>query len=174
LVQSAMNWRQRVEAHAHVALPVGIAGIGGGELARAWRRRSSAPLGRAAPWRPGPPLPPTGFGTTASVATYNAEEYNWSGFSCPYCNASSFVSCAGGHLVCDGTAELRNGHRFHQCFCGQAGSIRGTMKTLESRRLSAEAESSAPNTPVAESQRQSSGPADIALPPPTPAKPAKR
>jgi hypothetical protein len=35
---------------------------------------------------------------TVSGATHNADEYNWTGFSCPYCNASSFVSCSGGHL----------------------------------------------------------------------------
>ena len=70
------------------------------------------------------------------TATHDPNEYNWSGFSCPYCSASGFVACTSGHLACDGTAELRNGRRFHQCFCGQAGFISGTMKAIESKRLS--------------------------------------
>jgi hypothetical protein len=85
--------------------------------------------------------------TTAPIATHNIDEYNWSGFSCPYCSASGFVSCAGGHLACDGTAKLRDGRRFHQCFCGHAGFITGTIKTLESKRLSVEAEVASPNPP---------------------------
>jgi hypothetical protein len=40
------------------------------------------------------PKEPTA-GMTAPVATYNIGEYNWSGFSCPYCSASSFVACPG-------------------------------------------------------------------------------
>jgi hypothetical protein len=83
------------------------------------------------------PLPSTSLlkdepaDAASPVATHNADEYNWAGFSCPYCSASSFVSCAGGHLACDGTAKLRDGRRFHQCFCGQAGFITGAIKTLE-------------------------------------------
>jgi hypothetical protein len=50
------------------------------------------------------------------VATHNADEYDWSGFSCPYCNASSFVACGGGHLACDGTAELRKDAAFINAF----------------------------------------------------------
>jgi hypothetical protein len=122
------------------------------------------------------PKEPTA-GMTAPVATYNIGEYNWSGFSCPYCSASRFVDCPGqgGHLACDGTAELRNGRRFHQCFCGEAGFISGTpMKTLKSKRLSVEADVGSPNQPVAEHKRQS-GPTDIALPSPTRGQPpAKR
>jgi len=106
--------------------------------------------------------------------THNADEYNWSGFSCPYCNASSFVSCLGGHLACDGTVELRNGGRFHQCFCGHAGFISGTIKNLESKRLSVEAELGSPNRPDAEGRRPSSKPDDMALPPPAHGPPAKR
>jgi hypothetical protein len=78
--------------------------------------------------------------TTPPVAAHSMDEYNWSGFSCPYCSAAGFVSCSGGHLACDGTAKLRDGRRFHQCFCGQAGFISGTIKTVESRRLSVEAD----------------------------------
>jgi hypothetical protein len=112
---------------------------------------------------------------TIPNATHNIDEYNWSGFSCPYCSAPSFVACAGSHLACDGTAELRNGRRFHQCFCGQAGFISSTpMKTLESKRISVKAEVSSPTQPVAERKGQS-GSADIALPPPTRGQPpAKR
>jgi hypothetical protein len=114
-------------------------------------------------------------GATISAATHNADEYNWSGFSCPYCNASSFVSCSGGHLTCDGGAELRNGRRFHQCFCGHAGFITGTLKTLESKRLSVEREAGPPKPPYPEREQQNSSPADMALPPPiTPGIPAKR
>lgn len=105
-----------------------------------------------------------GTGTTTPVPMHNADEYNWSGFSCPYCGASSFVSCAGGHLACDGTAELRNGQRFHQCFCGHAGVITGRIKTLKSNRLSMEAIAASP--PVAEHQRLNSERSDVALPPP--------
>ena len=68
-----------------------------------------------------------------------------------------------GHLACDGTAELRDGRRFHQCFCGQAGFITGTMKTVEGKRISVEADVVAsPNSAVAESQSQSKS-IDIAL-----------
>jgi hypothetical protein len=93
-----------------------------------------------------PSAPPSGVpderqgDTTPPVAAHSIDEYNWSGFSCPYCNASSFVACSGGHLACDGTAKVRDGRRFRQCFCGQAGFISGTIKTVESRRLSVEAD----------------------------------
>jgi hypothetical protein len=120
------------------------------------------------------PKEPTA-GMTVPVATYNIGEYNWSGFSCPYCSASRFVDCPGqgGHLACDGTAELRNGRRFHQCFCGEAGFISGTpMKTLKSKRLSVEADVGSPNQPVAEHKGQS-GPTDIALPSPTRGQPRR-
>jgi hypothetical protein len=73
---------------------------------------------------------------TVQRKTYNANEYNWNGFSCPYCKATCFVSCRGGHLACDGSSDLRDSRKFHQCFCGHAGFITGTIKTLESKRLS--------------------------------------
>lgn len=112
--------------------------------------------------------------TTPPVTKYNIDEYNWSGFICPYCNASNFVSCAGGHLACDGNAELRNGRRFHQCFCGHAGFITGTIKTVESKRLSVEDKMGSPQPPVAERQQQKNRPPDAALPPPKRVPPAKR
>jgi hypothetical protein len=43
--------------------------------------------------------------TDLPAATYDVNEYNWNGFSCPYCHAASFISCSGGHLVCDGSTE---------------------------------------------------------------------
>jgi hypothetical protein len=112
-------------------------------------------------------------GAVASAATHDANEYNWSGFSCPYCGASSFVSCRGGHLACDGTAELRNGGRFHQCFCGNAGIISGRIQSLESTRLSVEAERGSPSPPEAKRRQPSSKRPDTALPPPM-RHPAKR
>ena len=80
--------------------------------------------------------------TTAAIAatTNDADEYNWSGFFCPYCNAAGFVSCGGGHLACDGTVQVRNDGRFHQCFCGRAGFISGRIETYKNERRSVEAE----------------------------------
>jgi hypothetical protein len=126
-----------------------------------------------------PSNPPTAVpkdqatGVTVSVATYNADEYNWSGFCCPYCSASGFVSCSGGPLACDATIELRNGRPFHQCFCGHAAFIGGTMKTLESKRLSVDREIASSKSPVPDAQHQNSRSADVALPPPTHGPPAK-
>ena len=143
------------------SLPLAAPRVGG------WLARI---MGRKAPVVPS--MPPTAMpkdqaiGTTTPVATYNIDEYNWSGFPCPYCHASNFVSCAGGHLACDGTAELRDGQRFHQCFCGHAAVITGTIKTLKSKRLSMEAKAGSPNPPGAEHQGLSRKPADAALPPP--------
>jgi hypothetical protein len=120
-----------------------------------------------------PSNPPTAVpkdqatGVTVSVATHNADEYNWSGFCCPYCSASGFVSCSGGHLACDATIESRNGRPFHQCFCGHAAFIGGIMKTLESKRLSVDREIASPKSPVPDAQHQNSRSADVALPPPT-------
>jgi hypothetical protein len=74
------------------------------------------------------------------VIAHDAGEYNWSGFSCPYCRATGFVSCGGGHLVCDGATELRTGRRFHQCFCGHAGYIEGSIKTCSAHHHVVEAE----------------------------------
>jgi hypothetical protein len=103
---------------------------------------------------------------TTPAPMHDANEYNWNGFSCPYCGASSFVSCGGGHLACDGAVELRNGRKFHQCFCGHAGFISGTIKSLASNRLSVEAERGLPSLPEAKRQQPNSKPPDVALPPP--------
>jgi hypothetical protein len=108
----------------------------------------------------------------STTTTNDADEYNWSGFSCPYCEAPGFISCAGGHLACDGTAQTRKDGRFHQCFCGNAGFIVGTIKTFENERLSVEADT--PNSSPGRREEQRGTPADIALPSPTRPVPAKR
>jgi hypothetical protein len=64
----------------------------------------------------------------------DANEYNWTSFFCPYCSATSFVQCRGGHFACDGTVEIRSGRPFHQCFCGTCGFLEGTIKTIEATR----------------------------------------
>ena len=40
--------------------------------------------------------------STAGAMQHEATEYNWASFFCPYCDASGFVKCSGGHLACDG------------------------------------------------------------------------
>jgi hypothetical protein len=73
------------------ATPLQVAGPKvGGWLARIVGRRTdvvpSMPLS-AVPNNSAANIP-------APIAKYNADEYNWSGFSCPYCSASSFVACS--------------------------------------------------------------------------------
>jgi hypothetical protein len=139
---------------------------GGGWLARIVGRKSE--VASATPATAG-----QATGTTIPVATsHNADEYNWSGFSCPYCGASSFVSGACGHLACNGTAELRNGRHFHQCFCGHAGFISGTITAFEGKRLSVEREVGSAQRPIAESQQQNSRSVGVALPSSTHTSPA--
>lgn len=82
---------------------------------------------------------------------HDANEYNWASFLCPYCNASGFVQCGGGHLACDGTAELRSGRRFHQCFCGNAGFIEGTIKTFDANHSTLQVERDATKSPAQQS-----------------------
>jgi hypothetical protein len=72
--------------------------------------------------------------TPSNPLRYDATQYNWASFFCPYCNASNFIKCGAGHLVCDSTVEIRNDRRFHQCFCGNAGFIEGTIKTIEANQ----------------------------------------
>jgi hypothetical protein len=112
--------------------------------------------------------------TTDAAATHDADEYNWSGFSCPYCSAFSFVSGACGHLTCNGTNELRNDRCFHQCFCGHAGFISGTIKSFKGTWLSAEREVDSTNGPNPERPQQSSKSVDVTILPSTHAPPAKR
>ncbi len=105
-------------------------------------------------------------GVSAEVSTHDASEYNWSGFACPYCGAASFVRCAGGHLACDGTAELRSGRRFHQCFCGAAGFISGAIQSVEGKQRSVAAEVGTATPPTPTTQGLSGKSAEIALAPP--------
>jgi hypothetical protein len=112
--------------------------------------------------------------TTDAAATHDANEYNWTGFSCPYCSASSFVSGACGHLTCNGTNELRNGHYFHQCFCGHAGFISGTIKSFKGTWLSAEREVDSTKGPNPGRPQQSGKSVDLTILPSTHASPAKR
>jgi hypothetical protein len=80
----------------------------------------------------------------AVSACHDAGEYNWASFFCPYCNAPGFIRCGGGHFSCDGTAEMRSGRRFHQCFCGSAGFIEGTIKTIEANQSTLTVKPTAP------------------------------
>jgi transcription elongation factor Elf1 len=110
----------------------------------------------------------------AKVTTQDPNDYNWAGFYCPYCNATSFVSCTGGHLACDGQTEMRNGGRFHQCSCGAAGLITGAMKSITDKRLSVEAQSPA-RKQSADHAAIDENPIDTSLPPPSTRRaPAKR
>lgn len=156
--------------NAQPALPRAAPGVGG------WLARI---VGRKTDVVPSKQISevPNGQRTTAAISatTNDADEYNWSGFFCPYCKASSFVSCRGGHLACDGTVQIRNDGRFHQCFCGHAGFISGVIKKFENERLSVEAEVGLPNAPPAAVRpRQNSQPVDAALPAPAQGLPAKR
>lgn len=105
-------------------------------------------------------------GVTAANTTHDASEYNWSGFACPYCTASSIIRCGSGHLVCDGTAEVRTERRFYQCFCGAAGFISGTIQTIEGNRRAVEAELGAARQPAPTTPGLKGNPAEISLPPP--------
>jgi hypothetical protein len=108
-----------------------------------WLARIIARTTEAGPQVPAAPEPARSgetSGSTLQAAMHSVDEYNWSGFCCPYCNASSFVRCGSGHLTCDGSVETRGGRRFYQCFCGNAGFLQGTMKNISAKRLSVEAE----------------------------------
>ena len=108
-----------------------------------------------------------------SATTSDADEYNWSGFSCPYCSAIGFVACQGGHLSCKGTVQVRSGRDFHQCFCGHAGIISGTIKTFKNERLAVEPRAETSNPPAGDRQRETHGHA-VVLPSPARPVPAKR
>lgn len=83
--------------------------------------------------------------STVGAMQHDATEYNWASFLCPYCDASSFVKCSGGHLACDGTVQIRNGRRFHQCYCGSAGFIEGAIMSIEANQHTFTAEPDAPS-----------------------------
>jgi hypothetical protein len=101
---------------------------------------------------------------TPPLMTYSAEHYNWSSFFCPYCNAQGFIKCMGGHLACDGSVQIRSRGRFHQCFCGNAGFISGTIESFKGTQSTMTIE---PPAPMAASERSSAAPTEpnaIALP----------
>lgn len=77
--------------------------------------------------------------------SHDASEYNWSSFFCPYCNATNFVRCSGGHFACDGTVQIRSGRRFHQCFCGSAGFIEGAIKSFDAKEATLNLDAVSPN-----------------------------
>jgi hypothetical protein len=43
--------------------------------------------------------------------------------------------------------EMRNGRRFHQCFCGNAGFIEGFIKTIDANQRTIEETVSASSNP---------------------------
>lgn len=131
--------------------------------------RAISPLPARQPERPTDPLTPE----AVSANTNDAAEYNWSGFCCPYCRASSFISCgSGGHLACDGTIQMRNGERFHQCFCGHASFISGSIKSFENRRMSVKRD--AAEGLAGDSRGEAVKTSTAAVVSPTPSMPAKR
>jgi hypothetical protein len=108
--------------------------------------------------------------TPASVH-HDATEYNWASFLCPYCNASSFVQCRGGHLACDGTAEMRSRRRFHQCFCGNARFIEGIIKTVDANHSVLQADRDAAKTSAHQSTEVTKEPVAMNLLSPMKSKP---
>jgi hypothetical protein len=96
----------------------------------------------------------------SNLLRYDATEYNWASFFCPYCNASNFIKCGAGHLVCDSSVQIRNGRRFHQCFCGNAGFIEGVIKTIEANQHTIEeTEAASSNPPSAPPVKEALAPA---------------
>ena len=104
-------------------------------------------------------------------STYDADQYNWSSFICPYCSATSFIKCAGGHLACDGTVEMRSGRRFHQCFCGNAAFIEGAIKTFEANQSILQVELEAAKPTNHESIEANKKPSAMNILPPRKSKP---
>lgn len=102
---------------------------------------------------------------TPTLIRHDANEYNWTSFLCPYCNAPSFIQCRGGHFACDGTAELRSGRRFHQCFCGHAGFIEGIIKTIDANHSILQVERDAAKPPAQQSTEVTKTPAAVNLSP---------
>jgi hypothetical protein len=90
--------------------------------------------GRAAVRNPPIPLSSESKGqrtdTTPPVVARSMDEYNWSGFSCPYCNSSSIVRCGKGHLTCDGTTKLRDGNPSTVVSAVRQGLSAGGLKQL--------------------------------------------
>jgi hypothetical protein len=108
---------------------------------------------------------------TPAPISHDANDYNWTSFFCPYCNATSFIQCRGGHFACDGTVEIRSGRRFHQCFCGNAGFIEGTIKTIEASQSIFQVERDAAKPPIQRSTEVTSKAAAMNFLSPTKGKP---
>jgi hypothetical protein len=114
-----------------------------------------------------PPISSTSMSAAtpaSNLLSYDAHEYNWTSFLCPYCGASGFIQCATGPLVCDGTIEIRNGRRFYQCFCGSAGFIDGTIKTFEAKQCTIERTDAASSNPVPATSVKAAAPSPLGLP----------
>jgi hypothetical protein len=135
-----------------------VRGLGG------WLTWITGRKGAVVPSKPAPARREEQLGVSTSVTTHDADKYNWAGFCCPYCGASSFVRCARGHLTCDGTVEVRNGRQFYQCFCGHVGFISGSIKTFEAKQSSARSEPESTRTKMQETEEVSGSPGTIALP----------
>ena len=115
---------------------------------------------------------PEGTSPTHTPIRHDANEYNWASFLCPYCNASSFIRCGGGHFACDGAVEIRSGRRFHQCFCGNAGFIEGTIKTIDANDSILQVERDAAKPPPQQSTEVTKEAAAINLLSPMKSKPS--
>jgi hypothetical protein len=107
-------------------------------------------------------------------ASYEAKHYNWSSFLCPYCDADSFVKCTGGHLTCDGTAQVRHGKRFHECFCGKAGFISGAIEAFECNTMEIPIASDHMKPPSPQQGDEGDGKGSLVSLPSTPMTPTSR
>ena len=76
-----------------------------------------------------------------------------------------------GHFACDGTVEIRSGRRFHQCFCGNAGFIEGTIKTIDANHSILQVERDAAKPPAQQSTEVTKTTAAINLLSPMKSKP---
>jgi hypothetical protein len=95
---------------------------------------------------------------------FKIDEYNWTGFQCPYCTATDFIGCTG-HLICDGTVEQRKDGTFFRCFCGEAGSLGDSfVDTISSTTLAVEARTRKTSGDLASCERLTSSHVKPALP----------
>jgi hypothetical protein len=143
----------------------GLARLGGPKPGR-WLARVFGKIGAPATSSPrgiGERVPAT---PASKSLSYDAGEYNWASFFCPYCKASNFIKCGAGHLVCDGTVETRNGRRFHQCFCGNTGFVEGTIKSFEGTRRTFEQTDVVSTKPTSAASAVKNKPSVSALEPP--------
>jgi hypothetical protein len=81
-----------VTATTTPSLPPASTGIG------SWLARIVSGSKNIIPHEQAAPGPnPGAFVSVTPKTAHDAEQYNWNGFSCLYCRATSFVSCSGGH-----------------------------------------------------------------------------